>query len=175
MQYVAQSGRGLLPVCDSPMVINGNCTEARIRQLLLAISEFLDAPVPDAAGYTEPLPVWSDSDSFPEPRADVKSGAPYTCPADLLYAPRVGISYDFAPSQLMLDMLTRRASEALAREESLRQEGVTRYGPPGPLWQDLNMDAHRSVAPAGILGCIGSYGNGKVDWVGYLRSYSTVR
>lgn len=173
MQYAAHNARGLLPACNSPMVIRGTCTEDRIRAPILAVSDYLDSPVPTRVGYSQPLPWWNDGDSFPPPMASTSLPSPFACPSDNLYAPRIGISYDFAPSQQMLDMVRQTATAALVLEESSHQWGSGRFGAPGPLWEDLNMDAHRAAAPPGVLGCVGSYANGKIDWVGYRRFYGS--
>ncbi len=163
---------GLLPLCDSPTVIMGSCTPARVRAPFEAIAPYLDVPLP---------PFSEDNTAMRWPPrktevsiAAIERRAPFACPADNVYSPRLGFGYDFVASAEMLNMLTNAGMRQGQLDVSRRLDGQDRYGGRVAVWGDLHIDAHAPVAPAALMGRQVICSDGGVVWSGAERRYSVV-
>lgn len=165
MLYMDGRGRGRFPACDSPTVINGTFTFERVRAPFEAIEDELGlslSPVVDPPALSWP-PYRS-----PQPQNTPVRRSVLACPDDEIYGPLWGVSYEFVPSQFMLNMLTGAVDPSRVLPESLRYE---RQEGPTVVWLDLHIDAHPN-APAGLFGGLGVLYDGSVGWYGGERRYA---
>ncbi len=146
--YMDGEGRGLLPGVDDPYARAGNFDSAVVRQPFDAIAPYLDARplAPSEVGANRPV-------------------APFSCPADALWSQKVGFSYVFWPSLLMVgdDLFTGRVDSTKVQPVTLAYERGDQYY--DNLWADLDSGTHQAIAPPGLSGWNAIHFNGQIAWI----------